>query len=289
MDGNRRYAQKYGMMTSKGHSEGYSALLDCLHWCQELGVSFVSVYAFSIDNYKRTVEEVDTLMSLAEEKLIELSREEEKLGKKGICVKVLGDLSLAPIAVQDAADRVMQATENNSSCTLNICFSYTACREMEQALERSGKSNSKDRMLGDRFHHMDDSLYTSDCPPVDILIRTSGERRLSDFMMRQCSSSLLHFTAVLWPDFSYFDLLEAIIRYQTEYTVLNEVRKNVETAKMQAILLQQHQLSHYLRQDKISAGIAKEVHSPNSIVTPEDASSVDSSSMDECECHLKIS
>ena len=125
MDGNRRYAQKYGMMTSKGHSEGYSALLDCLQWCQELGVSFVSVYAFSIDNYKRTAEEVDTLMNLAEEKLIELSREEEKLGKKGICVKVLGDLSLAPAAVQAAAERVMQATKNNSSCTLNICFSYT--------------------------------------------------------------------------------------------------------------------------------------------------------------------
>lgn len=125
MDGNRRYAQKYGMVTSKGHSEGYSALLDCLQWCQELGVSFVSVYAFSIDNYKRTVEEVDTLMSLAEQKLIELSREWEKLGKRGICVKIIGDLSLAPRAVQDAADRVMRTTENNSLCTLNICFSYT--------------------------------------------------------------------------------------------------------------------------------------------------------------------
>jgi ditrans,polycis-polyprenyl diphosphate synthase len=287
MDGNRRYAQKYGMMTSKGHSEGYSALLDCLQWCQELGVSFVSVYAFSIDNYKRTAEEVDTLMILAEEKLIELSREEEKLGEKGICVKVLGDLSLAPRAVRAAAERVMQATEKNSSCTLNICFSYTACREMEQALERSGDSNSKDGTIGDHFHHMDEFLYTTGCPPVDILIRTSGERRLSDFMMRQCGSSLLHFTPVLWPDFSYFDLLEAIFRYQTEYKILNEVRENLETAKMQAILFQQHQLSHYLRQNKISAGIVKEVHSPNSIVTPEDASSEDS--MDESECHLKIS
>jgi hypothetical protein len=105
--------------------------------------------------------------------------------------------------------------------------------------------------------------------------------------MRQCGSSLLHFTPVLWPDFSYFDLLEAIFRYQTEYKILNEVRENLETAKMQAILFQQHQLSHYLRQNKISAGIVKEVHSPNSIVTPEDASSEDS--MDESECHLKIS
>jgi ditrans,polycis-polyprenyl diphosphate synthase len=87
------------------------------------------VYAFSIDNYKRTAEEVDTLMILAEEKLIELSREEEKLGEKGICVKVLGDLSLAPRAVRAAAERVMQATEKNSSCTLNICFSYTYVHE----------------------------------------------------------------------------------------------------------------------------------------------------------------
>jgi len=106
--------------------------------------------------------------------------------------------------------------------------------------------------------------------------------------MRQCSSSLLHFTPVLWPDFSYFDLLEAIIRYQTEYKILADVRENVEKAKMQAILFQQHQLSGYLRQDKSSAGTAKGVHSPNSIITPEDASSVDSST-DESECHLKMS
>jgi ditrans,polycis-polyprenyl diphosphate synthase len=125
MDGNRRYAQQFGMETALGHSMGYSVLLDCLQWCLELDIAVVSVYAFSIDNYNRSENEVDTLMVLAERKLLELSCEAEKLAERGVRVNVLGDLTLAPERVQVAAAHVADATKHNSKCTLNICFSYT--------------------------------------------------------------------------------------------------------------------------------------------------------------------
>lgn len=125
MDGNRRYARTNGMETVEGHSKGFEALLDSLHWCLELGIACVSVYAFSIDNYNRNVREVDGLMNLAEVKFLELSRKESKLREKGIRVQVVGDLSLAPVPVQEAARRIQAATQHNDICTLNICFSYT--------------------------------------------------------------------------------------------------------------------------------------------------------------------
>jgi len=125
MDGNRRYAEYKGIDRCKGHTEGYGTLLDSLQWCLELGVSFVSVYAFSIDNYNRSASEVETLMNLAEDKLLELVEQENKLRERGIRVQVIGDLSLAPERIQKAAQQIADVTKYNCACTLNICFSYT--------------------------------------------------------------------------------------------------------------------------------------------------------------------
>lgn len=125
MDGNRRYAERQHLQTVQGHSFGYQRLIQALEWCLDLGITCVSVYAFSVDNYKRSEEEVATLMRLAEEKLAYMMEEHAVLEQHGVQVRVIGDLSLAPPRVQAAANKVMSATKHHTKAILNICFSYT--------------------------------------------------------------------------------------------------------------------------------------------------------------------
>lgn len=125
MDGNRRYAERQQLQTVQGHSFGYQRLIQALEWCLDLGITCVSVYAFSVDNYKRSEEEVTTLMHLAEEKLRTMLQEFDVLERHGVQVRVTGDLSLAPLSVQQAADNITQATIHHTKAVLNICFSYT--------------------------------------------------------------------------------------------------------------------------------------------------------------------
>ena len=125
MDGNRRYAERQQLHTIQGHSFGYQRLIQALEWCLDLGITCVSVYAFSVDNYRRSDEEVATLMQLAEEKLEYMMQEHAVLERHGVQVRVIGDMTLAPPGVQAAAKKVMAATQHHSKAILNICFSYT--------------------------------------------------------------------------------------------------------------------------------------------------------------------
>jgi ditrans,polycis-polyprenyl diphosphate synthase len=222
MDGNRRYADMYGEKPIQGHISGYGTLLDVLQWCNSLRVSVVSVYAFSIDNYTRSDEEVFLLMNLVEEKLGELVEEAPRLRREGVKVRVLGDLSLAPRGVQEAARRVMEATAANDTCVLNVLLSYTASEELVRAGKRLENAASPSQ-------HVDDQLYVHE--EVDLLIRTSGETRLSDFMLRQSRCCVLHFTETLWPEFGLVDLLEAVTVYQRAAGALGEARDVLAKAK----------------------------------------------------------
>jgi ditrans,polycis-polyprenyl diphosphate synthase len=222
MDGNRRYADMYGEKPIQGHISGYGTLLDVLQWCNSLRVSVVSVYAFSIDNYTRSDEEVFLLMNLVEEKLGELVEEAPRLRREGVKVRVLGDLSLAPRGVQEAARRVMEATAANDTCVLNVLLSYTASEELVRAGKRLENAASPSQ-------HVDDQLYVHE--EVDLLIRTSGETRLSDFMLRQSRCCVLHFTETLWPEFGLVDLLEAVMVYQRAAGALGEARDVLAKAK----------------------------------------------------------
>lgn len=205
MDGNRRFADQRSLKIYDGHSLGYQRLIDALEWCLDLGVSCVSVYAFSIDNYQRSTEEVSALMSLAETKLLSILTERNVLKKHGVRVQIIGDLTLAPPSVQQAAAAAMQATAHHNMAALNICFSYTSSHELCCALENNNNNNNT----------LSDRLWTSGCPDIDLLIRTSGERRLSDFMLWQSRNALLVFTRVLWPEFGFLDLIAALAEYQT--------------------------------------------------------------------------
>jgi len=125
MDGNRRFAESHRMVSLEGHTFGYQRLIQAMEWCLDLGITCVSVYAFSIDNYNRSEEEVATLMILAEEKLAHMYAEQDVLSRHSVQVRVIGDLSLAPRGVINAAEAIMSATRHNTGAVLNICFSYT--------------------------------------------------------------------------------------------------------------------------------------------------------------------
>ncbi|EIE27677.1 Di-trans-poly-cis-decaprenylcistransferase [Coccomyxa subellipsoidea C-169] len=225
MDGNRRFANRHQQVTTAGHQFGYYKLLDALEWCLEIGITCVSAYAFSIDNFKRPGDEVDMLMRLAEEKLEELLHR-DLVERHGVQVRVLGDLSLLPASVQAAAKRAMDSTKLHTRGILNICFSYGSRQEMAQAVGKVQDGVMSGALCPDDVspNDIEQHLYTEGCPPVDLLIRTSGETRLSDFLCWQVRHAQLVFADVLWPDFSFYDLLRALLQFQMASTHLKSLQ-----------------------------------------------------------------
>ncbi|DBA74691.1 TPA: hypothetical protein ACH3X2_009356 [Trebouxia sp. C0005] len=227
MDGNRRFATKQGLQTITGHQQGYLKLLDALQWCLDLGVEAITVYAFSIDNFRRDPREVASLMRLAEEKLLDLLCHKDIIDANQVQVRVIGNLSLLPARVQQAANQVMAATCHHQQCHLNICMAYTSRQEMAQAVHSVHQQVAEGSIAaGDvTADTIEQELYTQGCPPVDLLIRTSGEHRLSDFMLWQSRYAQLVFSNTLWPGYSFWDLLQALVQYQRNYPDLERIQQ----------------------------------------------------------------
>lgn len=215
MDGNRRFAAQQGRTHAwEGHAAGYSSLLRVLEWCVALEVRVATVFAFSIENFKRPEAEVQRLMALAEQKFCEFLDKRALVAREGIRVRVLGDLSLLPAKVRRAAAKVMLATAANDRLTLNICFAYTAGEEMTRTLTgavraaRAGLLRAED--LDDDF--LARCLYTRESRP-DLVIRTSGETRLSDFLVWQANRAHLCFVDVAWPALDVWRFLRCFWDY----------------------------------------------------------------------------
>jgi len=224
MDGNRRFAKKYQIETHIGHKKGFETLSETLRLCANLGIQEVSVYAFSIENFKRSKSEVEGLMNLAEEKLTELMKS-DLIVKHQICVKLLGDISLLPTKVQIAIAKLVVKSRNNTKGILNICFAYTSRCEMLNSMKTiaSGIKNQLIELNEVDEHLFEECLYTKDDP--DVLIRTSGETRLSDFLLWQSSFSIIQFFKILWPEFSLWHILYMVLIYQHNYNKLKQQRK----------------------------------------------------------------
>ncbi|KAM4046224.1 dehydrodolichyl diphosphate synthase complex subunit DHDDS isoform 3-T3 [Anomaloglossus baeobatrachus] len=192
MDGNRRYAQKCHVARQEGHSQGFEKLAETLRWCLNLGICEVTVYAFSIENFKRSKEEVDGLMELARQKFTRLLEEKNKLQKHEVCIRVIGDLSLLPEDIQKLIAHAVLETKAYSKCFLNVCFAYTSRHEISNAV-REVAWGVQEGLLEPRDvseNLLGQCLYTSNSPDPDLLIRTSGEVRLSDFLLWQKSREL---------------------------------------------------------------------------------------------------
>ncbi|GMT05146.1 hypothetical protein PENTCL1PPCAC_27320, partial [Pristionchus entomophagus] len=217
MDGNRRYARSNALgSVVRGHECGFKQLTKILEWCSEFSVEEVTVYAFSIENFKRSEEEVSGLMRLAEEKFNLLLAESEKLEEGQIRFRFLGDLSLLSPRLRVLIAKITLATKEYTKGTVNVCMPYTSTDEMAKALEkiRQGVQRgliSEDQICEWMISRCLDSGHSSD---PDLLIRTSGEKRLSDFLLYQVSTTHLHFSSVMWPEFGFVDLCKALLSYQ---------------------------------------------------------------------------
>lgn len=213
MDGNGRWAKQHAMGRIRGHRKGAQAVNTTVTACREIGIEYLTLFAFSSENWGRPADEVDALMSLL---LDYLEKQSSKLQKQEIRLTTIGDTNRLTGPVKEKLLEVKKLTQDNRKMVLNLALSYGSRDEMIMAVKkimkemRAGKLDPDD-IDKDIFPRY---LYTSEMPDPDLLIRTSGEYRISNFLLWQCAYSELYFTDILWPDFGKEDLLKAISVYQ---------------------------------------------------------------------------
>jgi len=215
MDGNRRFAREFGLRPEEGHSKGKDKLEQVMEWCLELKIRVLTVYAFSTENMNRDQSEIEYLMHIFEENFNKLA-DDERIHKHGIKLTVLGQRELLPEKVQKAIRFAEEKTSGYSDYYYNIAIAYGSRQEIIQAI----KSIAMEVKVGHlKVEEIDEStvtrfLYTADLPDPDLVLRTSGEERVSNFLLWQLAYSELYFTDVYWPGFRYVDFLRAIRSYQ---------------------------------------------------------------------------
>lgn len=214
MDGNGRWAKEQGKMRVFGHQHGVDAVRNVTEACAELGVEYLTLYAFSTENWNRSSFEVDALMSLLTQAL---KTEVKTLNDNNIRLDAVGDLTRLPKSQYNALMSAIENTKDNTRMTLTLCLSYSGRWELTETVKKiarkvkNGELNPED--INEKM--VCDNLATSYMPDPELLIRTSGEIRISNFLLWQLAYSELYFTKKYWPDFSKEDLYEAIIDYQS--------------------------------------------------------------------------
>ena len=213
MDGNGRWAKNRGKLRVFGHENGTKSVKNIVETCSNLGIQCLTLYAFSTENWNRPKLEVKTLMSLL---ISSLKRESDKLEKNNIRLNPIGNLNLLPLKVSKELFQVVETTKSNSGMVLNLALSYGSRDEIINCVKEIGEK-IKNNLIS--FEKIDETvinqhLYTQNLPDVDLLIRTSGEQRVSNFLLWQIAYAELYFTKVLWPDFTEQDLYKAIDNYQ---------------------------------------------------------------------------
>jgi len=215
MDGNRRYAKNLGLSEEEAYMRGKEKLEEVLEWCLDLGIKILTVYAFSTENLKRSKKELNILFKLFKH-AIEDAYHDERIHKNGVRVNVMGKLELLPQDIRDAAGKLMEKTRNYGNYVLNVALAYGGRQEIVDAIReiakkvREGKINPEDVDEKTVSSH----LYTKDVPDPDLILRTSGEERISNFLLWQLAYSELYFADVYWPAFKKEDFLRAILTYQ---------------------------------------------------------------------------
>lgn len=213
MDGNGRWAVERGLSRSAGHQAGMTSVREAVEGCLQAEVKVLTLFAFSQENWQRPPEEIDALMVLLE---TYIAQEAEELRSRGVSVRMLGDLDRLVPSARAAVDRIEATTAGGERLALNICLSYGSRAELVRATRRLAERAVRGEIPADTITEADVSaeLYTAAWPDPDLLIRTSGELRLSNFLLWQLAYAELFVTPVLWPDFTRDDLLAAIQEYQ---------------------------------------------------------------------------
>lgn len=215
MDGNGRWAKYRGEERTFGHRNAIKAVRDAINACNEIGVPYLTLYTFSSENWNRPKDEVDTLMSLLSETLL---LEAEEIFSKGLRLHVIGDIERLPQLVRDQLLSMVEHTKEHKNGNLVLALSYGSQKEILKAVKeisqevKEGKLSVKD--IDEKT--FENHLYTKDFPPVDLLIRTSGEVRISNFLLWQIAYAELQFLDILWPDFNREELFKCIVNYQNK-------------------------------------------------------------------------
>jgi undecaprenyl diphosphate synthase len=212
MDGNGRWAKRRGLPRLAGHRAGAKSVDEITAAAAKMGVKILTLFAFSTENWNRPRGEIEGLFKLLEQ---HLRKEESRLNKNNIRFSVIGDIAALPVSVRSAIDNVLKSTAGNTGMVLNIAINYGSRAEILEAARKAAKAVSSGEIsAGDIDEKIFSGyLHTKDLPDPDLLIRTSGEERLSNFLLWQLSYAELYFTEKLWPDFKADDLREAVGEY----------------------------------------------------------------------------
>jgi undecaprenyl diphosphate synthase len=213
MDGNGRWAQKKGELRIFGHTNGVDSVREALTAAVEIGVQYLTLYAFSTENWNRPQEEIAALMNLLVQSIY---NEIDELNNKGVKLETIGDVEILPKSCQNALIDAKKKTKDNQKITLILALSYSSRREISHAIQKMTKEvvdgNLKSEAINEDL--ISSYLSTANYPDPELLIRTSGENRVSNFLMWQLAYTELYFTKILWPDFKKKNFYKAIFDYQ---------------------------------------------------------------------------
>jgi undecaprenyl diphosphate synthase len=215
MDGNGRWAKSKGQERTFGHRNAISAVRNAIAACAKADVEYLTLYTFSTENWKRPEDEVTTLMTLLSESII---KESDELMSKEIRMHVIGEIDKLPELVQEQLMNIVEITKNNSKTNLVLALSYGSQREILNAVKKIAQDVKQEKINVEDIDEkvFENHLYTKDFPPVDLLIRTSGEVRISNFLLWQIAYAELQFLDIYWPDFTEEDLFQCILNYQNK-------------------------------------------------------------------------
>lgn len=215
MDGNGRWAKSRGEERTFGHKNAINAVRNAINACNEINIPYLTLYTFSSENWSRPTEEVNTLMNLLVETLL---LEAEEIFSKGLRMHVIGNMEKLPTLVREQLQRVVDLTKENTKGNLVLAISYGSQNEILNAVKNISSDVKEGKVeIGDINEQLfENYLYTKDFPPVDLLIRTSGEIRISNFLLWQIAYAELQFLDVLWPDFTKDIFFQCIVDYQNK-------------------------------------------------------------------------
>ena len=227
MDGNGRWAKSQNKERTFGHKNAIKAVREVISACNEVGIPYLTLYTFSTENWNRPTEEVDTLMNLLSSTLLQ---EAEEIFSKGIRIRAIGDLEALSEDVRNQLYNIMELTKNNTKGNLTLALSYGSQKEILNAVKelckkvKNGDINEND--IDEKL--FEQHLYTKEIPPVDLLIRTSGEVRVSNFLLWQIAYAEMQFIDVLWPDFTKETFFQCILDYQTKERRFGKISEQLE-------------------------------------------------------------
>jgi len=228
MDGNGRWAKEKGLNRVEGHKNGVRAVRDVTEAAAEIGIQYLTLYAFSTENWNRPKEEVDALMELLVETI---KNEVGTLDKNNICLKAIGDIDSLPPNCQKNLQEAIEHTALNNGMVLNLALSYSSRWEIVEAVKQLATELQQGQLVIDDIHAdmISNKLTTKNIPDPELLIRTSGETRVSNFLLWQIAYAELYFTPTLWPDFDKTDFYQALLDFQNRERRFGKTSEQVKT------------------------------------------------------------